>query len=127
MDLIVNILIGVIIAATPLVFAAIGELVVEKSGVLNLGVEGMMIIGAIAAFAITIDSGSYIAGIAAAVICGALIALLFAILTKTLLANQVATGLALTMFGLGLAALIGQSYSGKSTPPLPKRAIRRCW
>jgi ABC-type uncharacterized transport system permease subunit len=123
MDLIVNIMIGVIIAATPLVFAAIGELVVEKSGVLNLGVEGMMIIGAIAAFATTIQTGSFIAGIAAAVICGALMALLFAILTQTLLANQVATGLALTMFGLGLAALTGQSYSGKSLPPFPKLSI----
>ena len=123
MDLIVNILIGVIIAATPLVFAAIGELIVEKSGVLNLGVEGMMIIGAIAAFATTVETGSFVAGIAAAVICGALMALLFAVLTQTLLANQVATGLALTMFGLGLAALVGQSYSGKSLPPFPKLAI----
>ena len=123
LDLLVNIMIGIIIAATPLVFAAIGELVVEKSGVLNLGVEGMMIIGAIAAFATTIETGSFIAGIAAAIICGALVALLFAVLTQTLLADQVATGLALTMFGLGLAALVGQSYSGKSTPQLPKLAI----
>lgn len=123
MDLLVNIMIGVIIAATPLVFAAVGELVVEKSGVLNLGVEGMMIIGAIAAFATTIETGSFAAGILASVICGALLALLFALLTQTLLANQVATGLALTMFGLGLAALIGQSYSGKSLPPFPKLDI----
>lgn len=123
MDLIVNIAIGIIIAATPLVFAAIGELVVEKSGVLNLGVEGMMIIGAIAGFAATIESGSFIVGVIAAVICGALMALLFAILTQTLLANQVATGLALTMFGLGIAALIGQAYSGKSAPEFPKLDI----
>lgn len=123
LDLVVNILIGVIIASTPLVFAAIGELVVEKSGVLNLGVEGMMIIGAIAAFATTIETGSSVIGIAAAILCGALMALLFAVLTQTLLANQVATGLALTMFGLGLAALVGQNYSGQSTPQLPKLAI----
>jgi ABC-type uncharacterized transport system permease subunit len=123
LDLVANILIGVIIAATPLVFAAIGELVVEKSGVLNLGVEGMMIIGAIAAFATTIETGSILGGIVAAIICGALMALLFAFLTQTLLANQVATGLALTLFGLGLAALIGQGYSGKSAPPFPKLHI----
>lgn len=123
LDLVVNILIGVIIASTPLVFAAIGELVVEKSGVLNLGVEGMMIIGAIAAFATTIETGSFVAGVVAAILCGALMALLFAVLTQTLLANQVATGLALTMFGLGFAALIGQGYSGKSTPQLPKLAM----
>jgi general nucleoside transport system permease protein len=123
LDLVVNIIIGIIIAATPLVYAAIGELVVEKSGVLNLGVEGLMIIGAIAAFATTIETGSFIAGVSAAIICGALLALIFAFITQTLLANQVATGLALTMFGLGLAALLGQAYSGKSAPTFPKLAI----
>ena len=120
MDLIVNIMLGIIIAATPLVFAAVGELVVEKSGVLNLGVEGMMIVGAIAGFAATVETGSFLAGVVAAIIAGALIAFLFAVLTQTLLANQVATGLALTMFGLGIAALIGQSYSGRSVPQFPK-------
>lgn len=123
MDLIVNIMLGIIIAATPLVFASVGELVAEKSGVLNLGVEGMMIIGAVAGFAATIETGSFTAGIIAAVLAGALLALLFAVLTQSLLANQVATGLALTMFGLGLAALIGQSYSGKSAPDFPKLDI----
>ena len=123
MDLFVDILIGVIIAATPLVFAATGELVVERSGVLNLGVEGMMIIGAIAGFAGAIETGSFLAGVVAAIFCGALMGLLFAVLTQTLLANQVATGLALTMFGLGLAALVGQAYSGKSLPSFPKLAI----
>ena len=123
MDLVVSIAIGIIIAATPLVFAAIGELVVEKAGVLNLGVEGMMIIGAISGFAVTIETGSFLAGVIAAILCGALMALLFAFMTQTLLANQVATGLALTLFGLGLAALIGQAYSGKSAPPFPKLAV----
>jgi ABC-type uncharacterized transport system permease subunit len=119
MDLIVNIMLGIIVAATPLVFASIGELVVEKSGVLNLGVEGMMIIGAIAGFAATIETGSFLAGVIAAALAGAAVAFLFAVLTQTLLANQVATGLALTLFGLGLAALIGQAYSGKSAPDFP--------
>ena len=123
MDLLVNITLGIIIAATPLVFAAIGELVVEKSGVLNLGVEGMMIIGALAGFAATLEFGSFTAGIIAAGLAGALMALLFAVLTQSLLANQVATGLALTMFGLGLAALLGQRYSGKSAPDVPKLHI----
>jgi simple sugar transport system permease protein len=123
MDLIVNIMLGIIIAATPLVFAAIGELVVEKSGVLNLGVEGMMIVGAVAGFAATIETGSFLAGVVAAMIAGALVAFLFGVLTQTLLANQVATGLALTLFGLGLAALVGQGYSGKSAPEFPKLDI----
>jgi len=123
LDLLVNILIGITIAATPLVFAAIGELVAEKAGVLNLGVEGMMIIGAIAGFATAIETGSFALGILAAVAGSVIMALLFAVLTQTLLANQVATGLAMTMFGLGLAALAGQSYSGKSLPEFPKLSI----
>ena len=118
MDLIVLILQGIIAAATPLLFAAIGELVVEKSGVLNLGVEGMMIIGAIAGFSMTIETGSHTAGVLAAAIGGAAVAAIFAVLTQFLMSNQVATGLALTIFGLGVAALWGQGYSGMSTESL---------
>jgi ABC-type uncharacterized transport system permease subunit len=120
MDLFLNILLGIIVAATPLVFAAIGELVTERSGVLNLGVEGMMVIGAIAAFAVTYGTGSYVLGAVAGAIAGALMGGLFGILTLSLMSNQVATGLALTMFGLGLSALIGQSYSGISLGQFPK-------
>ena len=120
MDLLILILQGVIVAATPLVFAAIGELVVERAGVLNLGIEGMMILGAIAGFSATLDSGSYLAGIIAAAAAGAVAAFLFGVLTQVLMANQVATGLALTIFGLGLSALWGQGYSGESTVPLAK-------
>lgn len=106
-------------AATPLLFAAIGELVVEKSGVLNLGVEGMMIVGAIAGFAISVKTGSPVLGIVAGGIGGALLALIFGVLTQYLLSNQVATGLGLTLFGLGVAALFGQSYSGIKPPNFP--------
>ncbi len=120
MDLLVLILQGVIVSATSLVFAAIGELVVERAGVLNLGLEGMMVLGAIAGFAVTLDTGSYVVGIAAAAVTGAIAASLFGFLTQILLSNQVATGLALTIFGLGLSALLGQGYSGESTEPLAK-------
>ena len=123
MDLLANILIGVIVASTPLVFAAIGELIAEKSGVLNLGVEGMMIMGAIAGFAALINTGNHPLALVAAMAGGAVTALLFAILTQTLLANQVASGLALTMFGLGISALWGQSYSGQSAGPFPRLYI----
>ena len=123
MDLLILILQGVIVAATPLVFAAVGELVTERSGVLNLGIEGMMILGAIAGFGVTLNTGSYVAGITAAALAGASAAALFAILTQVLISNQVATGLALTIFGLGLSALLGQGYSGQSTEPLAKIAI----
>src|SRR5512145_2379170 len=112
MDLIANILIGAMIAATPLLLAATGELVAERSGVLNLGVEGMMIVGAIAGFSAIVATGSAIPALLAAAVAGAVMAALFGVLVLTLRANQVASGLALTMFGLGLSALWGQGYSG---------------
>ncbi|WP_319826564.1 ABC transporter permease [Thalassovita sp.] len=111
---------SLIVAATPLLLAAIGELVVEKSGVLNLGVEGMMITGAICGFAIAVNTGSPVLGLVAAAFGGAALSLLFAVLTQFALANQVASGLALTLFGLGLSALIGQGYQGIKPPAFPR-------
>jgi simple sugar transport system permease protein len=119
MDLLANILIGAMIAATPLVLAATGELVAERSGVLNLGVEGMMIVGAIAGFSAIVATGSIVPALLAAAVAGAVMAALFGLLVLTLRANQVASGLALTMFGLGLSALWGQGYSGLSAPAFP--------
>ncbi|WP_027258237.1 ABC transporter permease [Leisingera aquimarina] len=109
---------SLMVAATPLLLAAIGELVVEKSGVLNLGVEGMMITGAIAGFAVAVESGSPLLGFVAAAIAGAALSVLFAILTQFAQANQVASGLSLTLFGLGLSALLGQSYVGVKPPQM---------
>ncbi len=109
---------GFFVAATPLIFAAIGELVVEKTGVLNLGVEGMMIMGAICGFAAAVETGSPLLGFIAAAMGGAILSLLFAFLTQVMLANQVASGLALTLFGLGFSALLGQSYVGVKPPRL---------
>ncbi|WP_412552436.1 ABC transporter permease [Shimia sp. MIT1388] len=109
---------SLMVAATPLLLAAIGELVVERAGVLNLGVEGMMIIGAIAGFAIAVETTSPLLGLVAAMIAGAVLSLLFAFLTQFALANQVASGLALTLFGLGLSALMGQSYVGIKPPAM---------
>jgi simple sugar transport system permease protein len=104
------ILLTVITASTPLVIAALGELVTERSGVLNLGVEGMMIMGAVAAFAGAQIFGSAYVGILCGILGGAIFSLLFALLTLTLVANQVATGLALTLLGLGASGMIGESY-----------------
>ncbi len=101
---------SLMVAATPILLAAVGELVVEKSGVLNLGVEGMMIIGAVSGYAVSVNTGSAFLGFVGAVAGGAMLALVFGVLTQVLLSNQVATGLALTLFGLGLSALIGESY-----------------
>lgn len=108
MELLVPIVVATLAAGTPLVFAALGELVTEKSGVLNLGVEGMMLVGAIAAFAATVASGSIWIGVLAGMFAGAAMSLVFALLVLTLQANQVAAGLALSLFGLGLSAFAGK-------------------
>jgi len=107
---------SLMVAAVPIVLAAIGELVVEKAGVLNLGVEGMMIMGAICGFAAAVATGSPVLGFVGGAVGGAALSLIFAVLTQYLLANQVATGLALTLFGLGVSALIGQGYNGIKPP-----------
>lgn len=111
---------SLIVAATPILLAALGELVVERAGVLNLGVEGMMITGAICGFAVAVNSGSPGLGFVAAAGGGAVLALLFAALTQVALANQVASGLALTLFGLGLSSLLGQGYVGIKPPPVAR-------
>ena len=110
----------IITASTPLLLAATGELVTEKAGVLNLGVEGMMLVGAIAAFATAVSTGSGLLAILVGAFSGVAVAAIFAVLTLTFLANQVATGLALTIFGVGLSALIGSSFVGISLEPLPQ-------
>lgn len=110
---------SLMVAAVPIMLAAIGELVVEKSGVLNLGVEGMMIMGAICGFIAAVETGSPVLGFLAGAAGGALLSLVFAFLTQVLLANQVATGLALTLFGLGLSSLMGQGYNGIKPPLTP--------
>ena len=112
----VTLMVALITVATPVLLAAIGELVVEKAGVLNLGVEGMMIMGAVCGFVVAHHSGSEALGFAAGMAGGAALAMLFAVLTQLLMANQVASGLALTLFGLGLAALIGVGYGGLPLP-----------
>lgn len=117
------VLLSVITASTAMLLAATGELVAERSGVLNLGVEGMMVVGAVSAFAVAHTSGSPYLGILAAAGAGAAMALLFAILTVWLATNQVATGLALTLFGLGVAGLAGESFVGLPGVPLDPLAI----
>ena len=122
-ELIAPALLTIITAATPLVFAAVGEIVVEKSGVLNLGVEGMMIVGAIGGFAVGVSTGDPVLAVVAGALSGALLALIFGILTLYLLSNQVATGLALTLFGIGFSALVGHDFVGQTFAGLPKLDI----
>ncbi|PVB62794.1 ABC transporter permease [Labrenzia sp. 011] len=117
------VLLTVITAATPLLIAAVGELVVERSGVLNLGVEGMMIMGAVVGFAVANQTGSGTLGVFAAVGAGMAMAALFGFLVLILVANQVATGLALTILGTGFSGLIGEAFIGVPGLKIPSLYI----
>ncbi|MEO0343752.1 MAG: ABC transporter permease [Pseudomonadota bacterium] len=116
---IIGMLASLIAASTPILLAALGEAVVERAGVLNLGVEGMMIIGAVAGFSAAVTTGSPWLGFLAGMGGGMALAVVFAVLTQGFLTNHVATGLALTLFGLGLSAMVGQSYVGQKPPRMP--------
>ncbi|MBX9876031.1 MAG: ABC transporter permease [Beijerinckiaceae bacterium] len=112
--ILVSILMTLVAASTPILLAALGELVTEKAGVLNLGVEGMMLCGAVAGFAVAFSTGSTMLGLLAAMMAGLATAMVFAVLTLSLTANQVATGLALTIFGIGASSLIGAGFVGRT-------------
>ena len=116
MDTLLSMIVVTLVAGTPIVYAALGELVTERSGVLNLGVEGTMLTGAISGFIVTFATGSIWLGVGVAMLAGAGMSLLFGILAVSLKANQVAVGLALTIFGTGLSSFMGKAYVGKSVP-----------
>lgn len=118
LDSVIFLLAGTLAAATPLLFTAMGEAVVEKSGVLNLSIEGMMAVGAATGFVVTTITGSYVSGFAMAAIASAALSVVFACLVLVFLANQVAAGLAVGILGLGLSVLIGKQYEGKTINPL---------
>lgn len=107
-----------VVAATPLIYAALGETIAEKAGVLNLGIEGMMLVGAVAGFAATLATGSDTVGFVASAGAGVALSLVFGFLTLSMQTNQVATGLALTLFGVGLSAFVGHDLAGTPLPAL---------
>lgn len=120
MEILIPAVLTIITAATPLLFAALGEMVTEKSGVLNLGVEGMMVMGAITGFVTVHYSGSITVAILAAMLAGVMMAAIFALMVLKFHASQVPTGLALTIFGIGLSALIGQGMIGIAYEGIPR-------
>ncbi len=123
MEMLTNVLAATVVAGTPLLLVALGELVCERSGVLNLGQEGMMLMGAVAGFVAALSTGSLAAGVFAAVLTGIAMSMLFALMAVTLAANQYAAGLALTIFGTGLSAFLGSGFVGQSIAGFDKLAI----
>lgn len=123
MELLTNVLAATVVAGTPLLLVALGELICERSGVLNLGQEGMMLMGAVAGFVAALTSGSLVVGVAAAIMAGIGMSLLFAFMAVSLAANQYAAGLALTIFGTGLSAFLGAGFVGQSIDGFTRVAI----
>ena len=111
-EAIVALLAATVVAGTAILYAATGELLAERSGIMNLGVEGMMLVGAVLGFIFTVRTGNHWYGLAAAMAGGALLSAIHAFLTITLRSNQVVCGLALTIFGTGLSGFLGKSYQG---------------
>jgi ABC-type uncharacterized transport system permease subunit len=112
----ITILIGALISGTPLLFATVGEIFAERSGVMNLGIEGMMLVGAMGGFATWFKTGNLMLGIVVGMVFGGLMALLHALITITLRADQVVSGLAITFLGTGLSSILGQPYVGQLVP-----------
>ena len=112
-DLLSNIFFAMVRCGTPLLLVALGELICEKSGVLNLGQEGMMLFGAVIGFIVALNSDNLWLGVLLAMLAGMLLSSLFALVALVFNANQVATGLALTIFGVGLSTFVGAAWVGK--------------
>ena len=112
-EIIISVVQRTLVAGTPLLLGTIGEIISERSGILNLGVEGVMAVGAVTAFIVTHHTGNPWLGLCAAIVAGMLISIVHAFASVSLQSNQVVSGLALTMLGLGLAGLLGKPYVGK--------------
>lgn len=117
------ILAGMLAAATPMLLAALGEMITERSGVLNLGIEGMMALGAALGFMVTFSTGSHALGFLVAAVGGAAVALVFAALALGFVANQVVAGLAVGILAQGLSSLLGKPFESQTLIALPKLSV----
>ncbi len=120
MEILIPILTAAVRSGTPILYATLGEIVTEKAGILNLGLEGIMLVGAYTGFAVTYHLGSPWLGVVMAFVVGALLSLIHAFISITMKGNQVVSGLALTMFGTGASSLLGRSYIGFTIEGLNK-------
>jgi general nucleoside transport system permease protein len=123
MSILTFLLAGTLAAALPILLAALGEMVVERTGLLNLGIEGMMAIGAAVAFILVYQTGSHSLGFIGGAAAGVALSMVFAVLVITLRVNEVAAGLSLSVLGLGLSALFGKSYESLTVTGLPKLGL----
>ena len=119
----VGLLDAMVRASTVLILASLGEIISERSGVLNLGVEGMMLVGALGGFATTVVTGSYWLGFAAGVAAGTLLSVVHAYLCISLKSNQVISGIMITLLGAGLTTFFGQSWVSKSISGFPQMTL----
>ncbi|WP_246804131.1 ABC transporter permease [Desulfosarcina cetonica] len=113
MNMMISVAQRTLVAGTPLLLGTIGEIICERSGILNLGVEGVMAVGAVSAFIVTLHTGNPWLGLGVAIAAGMLVSIIHAFASISLQSNQVVSGLALTMLGLGMAGLLGKPYVGK--------------
>ena len=123
MEMLIPILAAAVRSGTPILYATLGEIITEKAGILNLGLEGIMLVGAYTGFAATYKTGNPWIGVIAAFLIGGLMAAIHAFITITLKGNQVVSGLALTMFGTGASSLLGRSYIGFTIRGLDKTPL----
>ncbi len=120
MEIIISILAAAVRSGTPVLFATLGEIIIEKSGIVNLGLEGIMLMGALIGFSVSLVSGNPWLGIAAAFMVGALLTLIHGFISITLKGNQTVSGLAMTIFGTGVSSLLGKGYIGNTIPGISK-------
>ena len=120
MEFFVQILISAVVMGTPLLFATLGGVISERAGVINLGMEGLMLVGALVAFIVMLNTGNYFLAVAAAALASGIVSIIHGIVCLTLRASQIASGLALTFFGTGLSGLFGDKLIGETIEPLSR-------
>ena len=123
MEFFIQVLVATVGMGTPLLFATLGGVISERAGVINLGMEGLMLVGALVAFVVMLNTGSYILAVIAATIASGLVSMLHGFVCLMLRASQIASGLALTFFGTGLSGLFGDKLTGETVEPLSRIPI----
>ncbi len=123
MEFFIQVLVAAVGMGTPLLFATLGGVISERAGVINLGMEGLMLVGALVAFVVMLNTGSYLYAVIAATTASGLVSMLHGFVCLMLRANQIASGLALTFFGTGLSGLFGDKLTGETVEPLTRIPI----